>query len=149
MPTLAKHKTALRDYEVLESFEAALVLSGSEVKSLRAGKGVLQGAYVIVRGGEVYIQGMQIPPYQPNNTKDSYEPTRVRKLLLTKQELATVGNYDGKKGYTIIPLSIFTKGKRIKVEIAAVRGKKKHDKRQNIKARQHQRDIEREMKEKL
>ncbi len=143
MPNLITNKKAGRDYAILERFEVGVVLTGSEVKSLRAGKGVLTGSHVVVRSGEVYILGMQIPSYQPANDKNVLDPARTRKALLTKKEIYTLADYDSKKGYTIIPLSVFTKGKKIKMEIAVVRGKKKYDKRADLKKRDDQRYMQR------
>jgi len=146
MPVLAKHKTAHREYEILEKFETALMLTGMEVKAIREGRAVLLGAHVIVRGGEAFVVGMQVAPYQPNNTADNYDPVRPRKLLLRKKELSELIGYESKKGFTLIPLSIYTKGRRIKMEVAVVRGKKKFDKREDLKKRTHEREVARDVK---
>ena len=146
MPTLLKHKTAGRDYEIIERFEAGIELLGTEVKSLRASHGVLAGAHVIVRGGEVYVLGMQVPAWQASNAPGDYDPARTRRLLLTKQEIAALSGLGERKGFTLIPLSIYTKGKKIKLEIAVARGKKKYDKREDIKKRDDQRIMMREIK---
>lgn len=147
MPTLIKNKKALHDFEVLEKFEAGIELYGFEVKSLRAGQGSLLGAYVIVRGGEAFLVGANIPPYQPANTPKDYDPERPRKLLLHKRELDTLRGAEGKKGLTIVPISVYTKGRKLKVEITIARGKKKHDKREQIKKRDTELDIARELKD--
>lgn len=143
---LVQNKKALRDYTVLEKFEAGVVLSGQEVKSLRGGRGELSGAYVIIRGGEAFLVGASIPPYQPNNTPKTYEPDRTRKLLLSKKEILRLLNDGEKNGLTIVPISVYNKKHRIKIEIALVRGKKKHDKRETLKKREAQKDIRRTLK---
>lgn len=134
------------DYEVLEQFEAGLELLGHEVKSLRQKQGKLEGAHIIVRGGEAYIVGMSIPAYQPANTAKEYDPARTRKLLLTKKELRTLAESESQKGLTIVPLSVYNKGRVLKVSIAVARGRKKFDKRAVLKKRDTDRDIRRTLK---
>ena len=141
---LIEHKKARFDYDILETLEAGMELLGFEVKSLRAHHGALDGAHVIVRGGEVYVVGMTIPPYQAANTPSSYEPTHTRRLLLTKKEIATLATYEGQKGLTIVPIAVYNKGRHLKVEIATVRGKKKFDKRETLKKRDTERQVRRE-----
>jgi SsrA-binding protein len=141
MATLIHNRKAGFNYEILERFEAGLELLGPEVKSLRAGQGSLDGAYIIVRGAEVFLIGMNIPPYQVNNQKN-YEPARNRKLLLTKPEIQRLSEIE--RGLTIVPISVYNKGHRIKIEIASVRGKKQFDKRETIKKRDVERQIRRE-----
>ncbi len=143
---LIKHKKARFDYEILETLEAGMELLGPEVKSLRKHQGVLDGAHVIVRGGEAYIVGMTIPPYQPSNTPKEYEADRTRKLLLTKKELAKLAEFEGQKGLTIVPLSVYSKGRNLKLAVAIARGRKKYDKRALLKERATKRDIERTLK---
>ncbi len=138
MPTLIENRKARHDFEVLETLEAGIELTGSEVKSLRSGRGALPGSFVSVRGGEALLVGLEIPPYQPANLAGKLgeeEPKRSRRLLLTKPEIATLGNILSAKGKTVIPLCIYTKGKKIKVSVAVVRGKKQDDKREVIKKR--------------
>jgi len=146
MPRLIEHKTARRDFEILEEFEAGLELFGTEVKSLRAGHGTLTGSHVIVRGGEVYLVGMQIPPWQVINAGKDYDPTRTRRLLLTKKEIASMSGLTFRKGATIIPLTIFTKGRKLKIAVAVAKGKKKFDKREDIKKREDRRSMDRALK---
>lgn len=134
------------EFETLEKYEAGIELSGLEVKSLRNHRGALEGTHVTVRGGEAFLLNMTIPPYQPENTPDDYDPERPRRLLLSKEEIGELAGYEGKKGLTIVPFSVYTKGRNIKVSIAAVRGMKKHDKRERIKERDDKRRIERELK---
>ena len=144
MDLLRSKKTAF-NYEILEKFEAGLELLGHEVKSLRSRHGSLEGAHVIMRGGEAYVVGLNIPPSQPANTPEGYDPERTRKLLLTKKEINHLSGWEKKKGFTIIPLAIFEKGKLLKISIAIARGKKKFDKRESIKKRDTERSIRREL----
>jgi SsrA-binding protein len=143
---LIEHKKARLNYEILEEFEAGLELLGSEVKSLRAGQGKLEGSHVIVRGGEAYVVGMHIPPYQPLNTAKDYDPDRSRRLLLTKKELMQLAEYESQKGLTIVPLRVYNKGKNLKLAVAAAKGRKMHDKRAVLKERDQKREIERTLK---
>jgi SsrA-binding protein len=141
---LSENRKARFDYEVLKKFSAGLELSGPEVKSARAGKMTLAGAFVAVRGGEAFLIGATIPPYQPQNKAGQplgeYDGTRARKLLLTKGELAELADAEGTKGLTIVPISVYNKGRFLKADIAIARGKKLHDKRQSEKKRQAERD---------
>jgi len=146
MPTLLKNKKVSFDYEVLDTFDAGIELLGFEVKSLRANRGKLEGAHILVRGGEAYIVGMSIQPLQPGNTPKEYEAERPRRLLLTKKELNTLIGLENTNGLTLVPLSCYTKGRLIKLGFASVRGKKKYDKREDIKKRDSKRDMERVMK---
>src|SRR5438105_3690067 len=125
--TLVEYKKALLKYAPIESFGAGLELSGQEVKALRSRLGSLDGARVVVRGGEVFIVGMTIPPYQAANAPKSYDPERTRRLLLTKKEIAYLATAEDKKGLTIIPLEVYTSRRFIKARIAIVRGKGKED----------------------
>ncbi len=134
------------DYEILEKYEAGIELLGYEVKSVRAGHGSVVGAYVIVRGGEVYITGLRIDPYQVGNTPIDYDPSRTRRLLLTKKEILELEKESTTKGLTLVPLSLYNKGGKIKVGFAVARGKKKFDKRDTIKKRDTDREIRRELK---
>jgi SsrA-binding protein len=143
---LLEHKKARLDYEVLEELEAGLQLLGHEVKSLRARHGKLEGSHVVVRGGEAYIVGMSIPPYQAANTPKEYEPERTRKLLINKKEMAQLSDAEGQKGLTIVPLAVYNKGSKLKVRIAIARGRKKYDKRDVLKERDTKRDIQRTLK---
>ncbi|MBI2038858.1 MAG: SsrA-binding protein SmpB [Candidatus Niyogibacteria bacterium] len=146
MTALIENKKAYFDYEILESFEAGLQLEGHEVKSLRAKRGSITGSRVLARGNEVYIVGMDIPPYQPKNTPASYDPERTRKLLLSKKEISRLTGKGEERGLTIIPIRVYTKGRFIKVEIALVRGKKKYEKREKIRTRDIEREIGRTLK---
>lgn len=134
------------NYEILTQYEAGVELFGYEVKSLRNRRGSLEGAHVIVRGGEAFLVGATIQPYQAGNTPKDYDPARNRRLLLTKEEIIELSGEEAKKGLTIVPLAVYSKGRKIKVEIAVVRGKKTHDKRETLKKREHERDVMREAK---
>jgi SsrA-binding protein len=146
MSVFADNRKAYFNYEVIEKYEAGIELLGFEVKSIVGGRAILAGSFVIVRGGEVFIVGMQIPPYQAGNTPLGYDPIRTRKLLLNKQEIIELADADGEKGLTIIPLSLYNKRGKIKLEIAIAKGKKIHDKRESIKKRDVDREIRREYK---
>lgn len=145
MKTYADNKKARFDYEVLESFEAGLVLNGQEVKSIRNGNIGLKGSYVIIREGEVYLIGANIPPYQPKNALPDYDPERLRKLLLNKKEIDYLVGKTKEKGLTLIPLKIYSKYAKIKLEFGIAKGKRKADKRETIKKRDTDREIRREL----
>ena len=147
MPHYAENRKARFNYEILEKYEAGIELLGVEVKSVRSGRMSLEGAFVVVRGGEAFLINSNIPPYQPNNTPKDYDPLRNKKLLLTKKEIATLAGSEKNKSLTIVPISVYNKGRKIKVEIALVKGKKKQDKRETIKKRETDREIRREYKE--
>jgi SsrA-binding protein len=146
MSSLVSNKKAHFNYEFLEHLEAGLELLGNEVKSLRKGNGTLEGSYVILRGGEAFLSGMTIPPYQTNNTAKDYEPERLRKLILTKPEIKRLAEIESKKGLTIVPISVYNKGRKLKVDIAVARGKREFDKRETIKKRDTDREIQRTLK---
>ncbi len=146
MSTYLTHKKAHFDYEILKTYEAGLSLYGHEVKSVRANRGKLEGGFVIIRGGEAFLVGVNINPYQPKNMPKKYDPERARKLLLSKKELAEIELQTETAGLTAIPLKLYNLGRHIKLELAVVKGKKKHDKRETIKARDTKRDIDRILK---
>ncbi|OGG73388.1 SsrA-binding protein [Candidatus Kaiserbacteria bacterium RIFCSPLOWO2_01_FULL_54_20] len=145
---LVENQRARFDYSILEEMEAGLELLGSEVKSLRAGRGSLKGARVVARGGEAYLVGASIPAWQIANAPKSYDPERTRRLLLSRKEIAHVASAEGEKGLTIVPLRVYNRGTKLKLAIAIARGKKKEDKRQSIRAREEKRRIERTLKTK-
>lgn len=146
MTTLIGHKRARFDYEILHTFEAGIVLSGHEVKSLRKGNAKIEGAYVIVRGGEAFLVGASISPFQSSNMPKDYDPERPRKLLLSKKELTELLTESEKKGLTVVPISMYNKGRNIKVQVSVVRGKKEFDKRASIEKRETDRSILRTLK---
>ena len=143
---LLENKKAGFAYEFLETLEAGIELLGSEVKALRRKEGSLDGAYAIVRGGEAFLIHAFIPPYQPKNMPQGYDPRRNRKLLLTKKEIAELLGIESRKGLTIVPVRVYNKGRKIKVALALARGKKKYDKRETLKRRDAERDMERSLK---
>lgn len=143
---LIQNKKVRFNYEILETIEAGLELLGFEVKSLRLGRGALDGSHVIVRGNEAFLVGMSIPPFQPANTPTDYDPLRNRRLLLNKNEIEELAGAESQKGLTIVPMSVYNKGRRVKVEIALVRGKKLYDKRETTKRREVERDLRRTLK---
>lgn len=136
------------DYTILEEIEAGMELFGYEVKSLRAGRGSLKGARVVARGGEAYLVGASIPPWQLSNAPKAYDPERARRLLLSAKEIARVAAAEGEKGLTIIPLKVYNNGRHLKLLVAMARGKKKEDKRQTIRAREEKRQMARTLKNK-
>ncbi|MBU0612348.1 SsrA-binding protein SmpB [Patescibacteria group bacterium] len=146
MANYAENRKIHFNYEILEKYETGIELLGVEVKSIRSGKISLEGAYVIIRGGEAFLINTNIQPYQPNNMPKDYDPLRNRKLLLTKKEVEKLAGSEKNKSLTIVPISVYNKGRKIKVEIALVKGKKKHDKRETIKKRETEREVRREYK---
>lgn len=136
---IAENRKARFNYEILETFPAGIELTGQEVKAVRAGKISLTGAYVSMRGGEAFLLGANIEPYQPKNALD-FDPLRPKRLLLSRVELAELALAEDTKGLTIVPLSVYNKGRFLKVDVAVARGKKKFDKRETIKKRDTERD---------
>ncbi len=136
---ISDNRRARHDYHVLESYEAGIVLTGTEVKSLRSGTTSLQESYIIVRNGEMYITGWHIPPYEQGNIHN-VDPLRTRKLLMHKKEIERVDAKVRQDGLTLVPLKLYFKNSNVKVEVGLVRGKKLYDKRETIK----QRDMDRE-----
>ena len=145
MRIFAENRKATFNYEILEKFEAGLVLLGLEVKSIKSGGVSLAGSYVVPRNNELWLVGCHIHPYQPKNTPQGYLPERERKLLLTKKELSYLTGRISQKGLTFVPLKIYTKNGKIKLEFALAKPIKRIDKRQVIKKR----EINREIKEVL
>jgi SsrA-binding protein len=143
---IASNRKAHFDYEILETLTAGIELLGFEVKSLRTHAANLESAYVTIRGGEAYLVQMSIPAYQPANTPADYDPLRIRKLILTKPEIRKLADIELAQGLTIVPLKVYNVGRKMKVELAVVRGKKKFDKRESIKKRETDRDMRRTLK---
>lgn len=146
MANLIENKKVHVRYELMDEYEAGLDLLGFEVASLRARHGSLEGSHVIIRGGEAFLVGATIPPYQPQNTPPTYDPQRARRLLLSKKQIGTLTGNEKQKGLTIVPISVYNKGRFLKLKIAVARGKKKHDKREAIKEREDKRRMERTLK---
>lgn len=144
--SLIENKKAYFNYEILEKFEAGIELLGHEVKSLKGKFGSLEGAYIIVRGGEAYLINANIPPYQPANMQEEYDPNRNRRLLLTKKEIVELAVAEGTKGLTIVPIAVYNKGRKLKLSLGVGKGKKKADKRQSIKKRDTERELGRTLK---
>lgn len=142
--SIARNRRASHDYSLLETWEAGLALTGTEVKSLRNGKANLSDAYGIVRDGEVYLLNLHIPPYERGGYVN-HEPTRTRKLLLHRREIRKMIGAVERQGLTLIPLELYFKDGRAKVAIALGKGKKLHDKRDDERRRDDERDMARAM----
>lgn len=142
---LVENKKARLRYAIIDTYSAGIELTGGEAKSLRARHGSLDGARVVVRGGEAYLSGMTIPPYQVANTAKGYDPERPRRLLLKKSEIAELLSAESKKGLTTVPLEVYN-NKYVKVRVAIVRGKGKNDKREDLKKADAKREAERVLK---
>ena len=142
---VANNKKAYHDYFILETFEAGIALSGTEVKSIRMGKCSIKEAFVRVEKGEVFIYGMHISPYEKGNIFNK-DPLRVRKLLLHRSEINKLLGKTKEQGITIMPLKVYLKGSLVKMEIGLARGKKLYDKRQDIAKKDQKRDAQREFK---
>ena len=147
MSKFAENRKAYFNYEVLEKITAGIELLGFEVKAVKDGKMSLDGAYAIIRGSEAFLINSNITPIQPKNTPTDFDPRRNRKLLLTKKEIKSLGEMENQKGLTISALSVYNMGKKLKVELGIVRGKKTHDKRESIKKRETDREIRRTLTE--
>jgi len=133
-------------YEILDTYEAGIVLQGTEVKSIRAGKVNLRDGFARIRDGELWLLNVHISPHDSTNTAYNHDPRRTRKLLLHKEEIRKLIGKVEQKGLTLVPLRMLLKKGRVKVEIAVARGKKLHDKRADLKEKQDKRDMERAMK---
>ncbi|WP_291560067.1 MULTISPECIES: SsrA-binding protein SmpB [unclassified Clostridium] len=145
--TLVENRKARHDYFIEEAMEAGIALVGTEVKSIRAGKANLRDSYADIKNGEVFIKNMHISPYEQGNIFNK-DPLRERKLLLHKYEIEKLLGYTAQKGYTLVPLSLYLKDGKVKVNLAVVRGKKDYDKRDAMLEKAAKRDIDRQMKEK-
>lgn len=139
------NRRARHDYQVLDSFEAGIALSGAEVKSVKQGRGDLASSFVRIKDGEAWLVGANIPRYGPAAGQD-YDPLRTRKLLLHKKELVSLGAKVRQQRLTLVPLSLYTKGRLIKARIALAKGKKKYEKREAKRRKDIDREIERTLK---
>lgn len=146
MADYIRNKKAFFNYEIQEEFESGIELLGLEARSIRAGLGSLDSSYIIVRGGEAFLVGADIPAFQAKNAPGSYERMRNRKLLLTKPEIAKLALASETKGLTLVPISLYNKNQKIKLNLAIARGKKKFDKRESIKKRDTDREMRRTLK---
>lgn len=142
MKILVTNRKARRDYAILDTVEAGIVLRGSEVKSLRAGGGSLAGSYAAVQGEEVWLHGLNVNPYDPGSPY-APDPRRTRKLLLHRREIDRLAAAVAVKGQTLVPLKVYLKNGLIKVELGTGKGKKTYDKRQTIRKRETERDLAR------
>jgi SsrA-binding protein len=145
MKIYSENKKATFDYNVLEKFEAGLVLFGQEVKSIKTGHINLSGSYVSLASGEPFLLGVKVPPYQPNNAGADYNEERQKKVLLNKKEIDYLIGKTKTKGFSLIPLKVYDNNGRIKLEFGLARGKKKYDKKEKIKSRDIQRETDREL----
>ncbi len=145
-PTIARNKRARHEYAIEETFEAGLALEGWEVKSLRAGRAQLTESYVHLKDGEAWLLGAHITPLITASTHVQADPTRTRKLLLHRHELDRLVGAVERKGYTLVPLSLYFRNGRVKLEIGLAKGKKRHDKRADQKERDWKRQQARILK---
>ena len=142
MPDILRNSTARRDYHILDTFEAGIVLKGTEVKSLRAGRGQLRGAFARVEKDEVFLYNAHIDEYEQGN-RENHEPKAPRKLLLHKTEIRKLFGYASVKGHVLVPLNFYWKNGKVKVGLAIGKGKVEFDKREDLKKREADRDIRR------
>lgn len=143
-PTIQNRK-ALHDYQIDDSFEAGLVLKGTEVKSLRQGKASFTDSFAYINNGEVFLREMYIKPYEQGSYYN-HDPRRERKLLLNKKEIRELDKAVQQKGYTLVPLKLYFKGGKAKLQLGLARGKKQYDKRESIKEKDVKRQIDRSVK---
>ena len=144
--TVSDNRQARYLYEILETYEAGIQLTGTEVKSIREGKANLQDGYALIRNGEAWLLNVHISPYTASGQYFNHEPRRTRKLLLHRQEIRKLIGKVEQQGLTLVPLRMYLKRGLVKVSIALGKGKKLHDKREDLKRRQDKREIERAMK---
>lgn len=143
---IANNKKAYHDYFIEEKYEAGIELYGTEIKSIRQGKCSVKEAYVVIEDGEAFVEGMNVSPYEKGNIFNR-EPLRKRRLLLHKVQIRKLDQQVSQKGYTIVPLQVYLKGGRCKVEIGLARGKHSYDKREDIKRKDARREAERNYKD--
>ncbi len=142
---IAKNRKAFHDYHILETYEAGMSLAGTEVKSLREGKANLKESYVIIKNNEAFLFNCHISPYSHGNTQN-HDPVRTRKLLLHRKEIDKLWGNISQKGLTVVPLKLYFKAGKAKLEIGLAKGKKQYEKRDSIKEKEANREIERHMK---
>lgn len=143
---LLENKKAFFDYEILEKFEAGISLYGFEAKSLKKKQGSLYGSRVLIRGGEAFVVGFEVPAFQPKNAPKDYDPQRTRRLLLRKKEIKYLIGKSNQAGLTLIPIRVYNTRRFVKIAFALARGLKKTDKREKIKLREEKIKIERTLK---
>ena len=144
MQIIAKNPTAKHNYTITDTIEAGIVLSGTEIKSIRSGKVNLKDSYASIHNGEVFIHSMHISPYEQGNIFNK-DPLRDRKLLLNKQEIRKLVGLIQQKGLTLVPISLYFKGSKVKVELGIGKGKKLYDKREDLKKKDQERYIQQHM----
>ncbi|NOZ70460.1 MAG: SsrA-binding protein SmpB [Chloroflexi bacterium] len=142
---IARNKKAYHDYHIIDTIEAGMVLTGTEIKSIRLGRVNLRDAYVLIRDGEAWLINAHIAPY-PFGNRENHEPRRERKLLLHRREIARLLAKVNERGYTIVPLRLYLRHNKAKIEIALVKGKRLYDKREAIARRDADRDLQRTLK---
>ncbi|MFH0987383.1 MAG: SsrA-binding protein SmpB [Patescibacteria group bacterium] len=147
MKVIAQNKKVSFDYEILEKYEAGVELLGLEVKSIKNGHISIQGSFVVVRDSQLYLLNAFVPPYQPKNAPSNYNPSRTRRLLLHRFQTKKLIGKTKEKGLTLMPFKVYNKDNKIKIEVVLARPRKKIDKREKIRERDVQREIERELKE--
>jgi SsrA-binding protein len=145
MKIVAQNRKAFHDYFIEETFEAGMILTGTEVKSLRDGKANLKDSYVIIKDAEAFLLNCHISPYSHGNIMN-HDPVRTRKLLLHRKEITRLQGLAAQKGYSLVPLKIYFKESRAKIEIGLVKGKRQYEKRETIKKKEADREIARAMK---
>ncbi|MFS8652127.1 MAG: SsrA-binding protein SmpB [Caldibacillus sp.] len=145
---ITKNRKAYHDYFIEETYEAGIVLKGTEIKSIRAGKVNLKDSFAKIKDGEVFLMNMHVSPYEQGN-RFNHDPTRTRKLLLHRREINKLIGKTKEAGYALIPLKLYLKNGYCKVELALAKGKKKYDKREELKKKAAQREIERAFRERL
>lgn len=146
--TLAENRKARHDYFIEESIECGIELVGTEVKSIRQGKANLKDSYAEINNGEVFMCNVHVSPYEKGNIFNK-DPLRKRRLLLHKEEIRKLEAYTSQKGYTLVPLSLYLKNGRVKVQLSVAKGKKDYDKRDAMLEKAAKREIDRQMKEKI
>lgn len=145
--SLITNKKAYFNYEITDTYTAGIELFGFEVKSIRKSQGSLEGAYVSIRGNEAFLINGFVSPFQENNTPKDYDSRRNRKLLLTKKEIKELADIEKTKGLTIVPISVYNKGRMLKIDLGIGKGKKKFDKRETLKKQTTERETRREFKD--
>ena len=145
---IANNKKAYHDYFIEETYEAGVALHGTEVKSMRMGKCSIKESFIRIENGEVFVYGMHVSPYEKGNIFNK-DPLRVKKLLMHKYEINRMAGKIAEKGYTLVPLQVYFKEGRVKVEVGLARGKKLYDKRQTIAKKDQRREAEREFRQRI
>ncbi|MEK7641197.1 MAG: SsrA-binding protein SmpB [Patescibacteria group bacterium] len=143
MNALSENRKAFFNYEIVETFEAGIELLGFEVKSVKAGQANMVGAFATIKGGEIWMTNLDIPPYQAKNTPESYNQTRPRRLLLNKKEILYLTTKMKSDRLTLLPLKMYSKKNLVKVELGLARGKRQYEKRETIKKREVGREMRR------